>query len=167
MILIVVLLIALYFFTKESGSLPVADTKTAQNISATFFEMADRTGGIFGIPPSVILAIIAVESSGDVNAKGSSGEVGLMQVTEIALKQVNKVNNWSFSMNDLLVPDINIQVGTAYLHWTWQQTGSLELGIKAYNHRLADVLANHSEGQEYFNKVASYEVEFRKIISGF
>ena len=49
-----------------------------------------KYSALFGVPQSLITAIIAVESSGNTKATASAGERGLMQITPIALKQVNE-----------------------------------------------------------------------------
>jgi len=81
-----------------------------------------------------ILAIIANESGGDPNAKGSSGEVGLMQLTYRAFLDAKDHAKLKFSFDDIKdVPENQIESGTAYLDWLYSRLQSLEATIKAYN----------------------------------
>jgi len=87
----------------------------------------------------LVAAIIKVESNGNSNAIGSSGEIGLMQVSPIVLLEYNEVNdNYVYpiyyipkgvdrlpyleklfrklSLEQLYEPNINKYVGTWYLH---------------------------------------------------
>lgn len=59
--------------------------------------------------------VATVESNWNPLARGKNGEVGLMQVKQIALDDVNKHFGWRYSLNDLLKPEIALKVGEAYL----------------------------------------------------
>ena len=59
--------------------------------------------------------VVTVESNWNPLARGKNGEVGLMQVKQIALDDVNKHFGWRYSLIDLLKPEIALKVGEAYL----------------------------------------------------
>lgn len=66
------------------------------------------------IDKDLILAVIMTESSG--NPKADSGFArGLMQVSRIALFDINNKYKFNYTYDDLFEPAINIQVGTLYL----------------------------------------------------
>ena len=48
-------------------------------------------------------------------ARGKAGEMGLMQITPMALDDYNRSKNVSFTPQDLLDPELNIEVGCWYL----------------------------------------------------
>jgi len=55
------------------------------------------------------------ESGNNPKARGKAGEVGLMQIRNVALEDVNVKHNTSYTMRDLLNPTINRWVGARYL----------------------------------------------------
>lgn len=68
------------------------------------------------LPRTMILATMAVESGGNENAKGTSGEVGLMQLMPI---------NWrGLSAAQVAVPATNIQIGSEMLATYWFANGA-------------------------------------------
>ena len=83
-----------------------------------------------------IPTIIQIESNGNPNAYNkSSGAIGLMQITPIVLKEYNKEGIFTqeiktrrlYSLGDLYVPTINIEIGTWYINERIPQM------LKAYN----------------------------------
>jgi soluble lytic murein transglycosylase-like protein len=75
------------------------------------------------INPSVFSAniniqrIIQIESAGNVKAfNRHSGARGLMQITEICLKDYNQFHKEKFNMNDMYNAEKNITVGSWYLN---------------------------------------------------
>lgn len=66
---------------------------------------------INGIPSNLTRSIIARESKGEPNIPGPKGEIGLMQITEIAARDAGYFG----PMEALWDPAMNIQVGTLYL----------------------------------------------------
>ena len=71
----------------------------------------------YGIPEDLVLAIIYVESRGNPDTVGSSGDTGLMQIRPIALKDVGLLQDISrFDPQHWKDPDRNIMAGVRYLH---------------------------------------------------
>jgi soluble lytic murein transglycosylase-like protein len=75
------------------------------------------------IQPKVVAAVIEVESQWRPEAKGTSGEVGLMQLMPATAK--------AFGVADRLDPFANVKGGIAYLAYCKQKTG--ELYLRCYN----------------------------------
>ena len=99
--------------------------------------------------------IIHLESSRNPNAMGSVGEIGLMQISSVVLKEWN--NRWEgtgcfgdcispihkdkiYNLGDLYYPSINIEIGTWYInkripqmlrYYSFEDT--IENRIRAYN----------------------------------
>jgi soluble lytic murein transglycosylase-like protein len=60
--------------------------------------------------------IIKIESSGRHDAISKKGAVGLMQITQICLKDYNNNHKEGFLFEDMLIPENNIKVGTWYFN---------------------------------------------------
>ena len=72
-----------------------------------------------GMPPEIADAVAAVESGYNPAARGTAGEVGLMQVRpETAL-----MLGFTGDLAELARPEVNIHYGVTYLSQAWQLTG--------------------------------------------
>lgn len=116
----------------------------------------------FGIPAARIFGHMMQESSGNPTLTGGAGERGLMQVKEIAFRDVqsNFTGFNGFDYSDLWNPAINILVGTAYLSLCHKWTGgSLDDASRAYNIGIGNFLnkKNLAKGDAYLAKVKNYE----------
>lgn len=94
----------------------------------------------FGYDPLLLLAVMKVESVFDPEAKGRfrsgdlSGALGLMQLKfATALETAKMLKMPPLSEEELLKPDINMLLGTAYLTKLISRFRSFKLGIIAYN----------------------------------
>ncbi len=84
----------------------------------------------FGIPASWIIAVMQVESAGDMRAISSAGAMGLMQVmpdTWAELRIRHALGRDPFEPRD------NILAGTAYLREMWDRYGNVAAMLAAYN----------------------------------
>jgi len=72
-----------------------------------------------GVPPALADAVAVVESGYNVMARGTSGEVGLMQI----LPSTAAALGFSGSISQLFVPWTNIHYGVAYLARAWSLSG--------------------------------------------
>ena len=92
-----------------------------------------------------VFAIISIESSWDPEAKSPAGAIGLMQITQPALDQVNSIYQVNLALEDMLRPDRNIFVGMRYLRWLYRVFEQLPhaplFSIIAYNWGIGNVLA--------------------------
>jgi soluble lytic murein transglycosylase len=109
---------------------------------------------IVRIPPingrvdaNLIKAIIHTESDWRIDIVSEVGAVGLMQVTFVALTDVNVKYNFNFKLEDLKNPEINILVGTTYFcdllnYWRNKEKKkelALNWAIMSYNWGLGNV----------------------------
>lgn len=67
------------------------------------------------VSPALVLAVMAVESAGKINATSSAGARGLMQLMPATAKR--------FGVQDITDPSENIQGGIAYLDWLMTKFG--------------------------------------------
>ena len=72
-----------------------------------------------GVPPALADAVATVESGYNALARGTSGEVGLMQI----LPTTAAMLGFTGSTSELFVPPTNIHYGVAYLARAWAMSG--------------------------------------------
>lgn len=94
----------------------------------------------YATDPLLILAVVAQESHGNPNARGRmqsgafSGALGLMQIKlETAKKMGERFGLHIETESDLLKPEINVTVGTAYLIRLIAKYGNWKDALIAYN----------------------------------
>lgn len=76
----------------------------------------------YGVDPALIKAVIWRESRFDPKAKGSKGEVGLMQIMPGAASDWAKAEKRTIVFHaELFDRQKNVQCGTWYLRWLWQR----------------------------------------------
>ncbi len=79
-----------------------------------------------GVSPALVLAVIAVESSGRSDAVSGAGAQGLMQLIPATAER--------FGVTDSMDPGQNIKGGVAYLDWLLKEfDGDPVLALAAYN----------------------------------
>ncbi len=85
-----------------------------------------------GLDVALVAAVVEAESGGDWRAKSSAGAKGLMQVTTIALKDVQ--DRYDVKGGDLYEVDYNLRVGTLYLKYLLERfEGDVALAVAAYH----------------------------------
>ncbi|MEJ0003835.1 MAG: transglycosylase SLT domain-containing protein [Pararobbsia sp.] len=90
-------------------------------------EAVMRSASKYSLPPSLILAVIAIESRFKEKAHGANGATGLMQVVPSSHRQLLK------GVKDLTEPDTNIEAGAAILHgYVDSAGGDIEAGLSSY-----------------------------------
>ena len=85
-----------------------------------------------------VLALIMVESGGDPLAESQSAR-GLMQVSPAALQDINRMYRFSFSYEDMFVPEYNVLVGSIYFAWLLSIFEVEPLALMAYNWGIGNV----------------------------
>ena len=88
-------------------------------------ELAAKYGALHGVPPSLIEAVIRVESGADPQAVSPAGAQGLMQLMPSTGKELG--------VADAFDPDSNVDGGVRYLKAMLSRFGSAELALAAYN----------------------------------
>jgi soluble lytic murein transglycosylase-like protein len=118
----------------------------------------------FGYDPLLVLAVIHVESVFRAGALGQyqsgnlSGAFGLMQIKLETARQIAHTLDIELTNDkDLLRPEINIQLGIAYLTQQITLFKSFKLGLIAYNLGPGVVIQNIVEKKplpiDYYNKI--------------
>lgn len=86
----------------------------------------------YNVPFDVAAAVMWVESAGNPSAQGSAGEIGLMQLKQIAINDLELQNIGRFPGWDMM-PWENIHAGVAYLSLQKKRAGTWDKAIMAYN----------------------------------
>ncbi|MBN9885692.1 lytic transglycosylase domain-containing protein [Salipiger abyssi] len=142
---ILLLLLSGLFLPVTATQPLLAQTDVPEHASAAHPYAAQVTEASqrFGIPTTWIMAVMRVESAGDLRAVSSAGAMGLMQVmpdTWAGLRIRHGLGQDPFEPHD------NILAGTAYLREMWDRYGDVAAMLAAYNagparydeYRLAD-----------------------------
>jgi soluble lytic murein transglycosylase len=99
-----------------------------------FREEVESVAGNYGVPKSLIFAIIRAESNYFPNALSPAGAVGLMQVMPATAAAVAKRGIENFTPDQLTLPGINIRLGVKHLHdLLTLYEGDTVLAVAAYN----------------------------------
>lgn len=149
------------FLIFQTSKLVRAFSKTAiEEVSQRYHDFIDSAASITGIPYERILAHIIVESDGDPSAKGfdSAGSVGLMQITPIALQDVNESTHSTYTMQEMREPFQNIVVGATLLSlYRNRLSGNLDLASQAFNVGIGRVSRDNTAGEDYLSLIHKVE----------
>ena len=164
LVIFIVALVLLFVLKSKATASSISytiGTATVNRVNS-YNSLIDAAASIYSIPAQRIKAHITVESVGNPDATGSIGEVGLMQMTQGALTDVNnKYFSFSpFTLSDLKKPEIAITTGTAYLKILYDQTGDLDQASKAYNVGIDGLTSKKVKADEYFTKITIAESKF-------
>ena len=93
----------------------------------------------FDIHPQIIRGVMFVESYGDPDAVGSSGERGLMQIMPDTARYISAMTGMSASaiLND---PRTNIRAGAYLLSLWYHRFGDLDKALASYNAGAGEVI---------------------------
>jgi soluble lytic murein transglycosylase-like protein len=117
--------------------------KVAEGAAAEVVRTAFREGRRHGLDPTLILAVIAVESRFNPFAASEQGALGLMQI----VPRFHKDKLPGEGAPAMLEPEANIAVGARILKDSIRRGGSDEAGLQLYNGAFDD------ETRAYANRV--------------
>jgi len=147
------------------GSLPRSNITFGRDWRAgrnEFRGIIEREAQAQGLPPSLIDAIMAVESNYNPDVIGLDGEIGLMQV----MLPTARMLGFSGTPAELAIPETNIHFGSRYLAGAWRLSGG-DLCTAAMKYR-----AGHGETRfsylsvDYCMRVRSYLLAQGVAVSG-
>jgi soluble lytic murein transglycosylase-like protein len=114
----------------------------------------------------LIQAIIYTESRGKSDAFGKAGEIGLMQITEIALTDVNQflstVEGLVIEKQSLFLSRLNIHAGTTYLWLRYKVHNDMDKAIRSYNAGDKAVI-NNTDSRMYLETVRNFEKQIKEL----
>jgi len=141
------------FGQKKEQEMELNSAKIPESVKRWVPEL-QQAGQEFGVPADIAAAVLWTESAGDQNARGSAGEVGLMQLKDIAVKDLALQQYGDFS-NYKTDPVENIRAGVAYLRRWYTVTGNWPAAIKAYNQGYQGSLNKPELAAQYLEAVNS------------
>ena len=111
---------------------------------AAYLDIVRREAAARGVPAALADAVAMVETGYRVDAVGSSGEVGIMQIMPATARQLG----FSGTLDDLFAPPTNIALGVEYLSRAWQASGgSICRALMKYRAGLAEEVMTPLSGQ--------------------
>ena len=87
----------------------------------------------YDVDKYLIFAIIKAESNFDQDAVSHREAKGLMQLMYSTAEEIAKKVNVDLNEENILEPDININLGTKYISMLIQKYGNINLALAAYN----------------------------------
>lgn len=124
----------------ERGLSFLSKNKISEKSRIELTEQIWKISRTYNIDPLLILSIVAQESHGNPNARGrmrsgaESGAFGLMQIKIETAKSIGHRFGYQIeSAEDLMQPDVNVVIGTAYLMRLIGKYQNLKHAIIAYN----------------------------------
>lgn len=87
----------------------------------------------YGVDENLIYAIIKVESNFNAEAVSSKNAKGLMQLMPSTAKDIAKKCGTELTEDNILEPDININLGTKYISTLLEKYDCIEVTLAAYN----------------------------------
>jgi soluble lytic murein transglycosylase len=86
------------------------------------------------LDPSLLAAVVYVESRFDPNARSEAGAIGLMQLLPATAKGIAlRTGGTRFVIADLRDPEINVRYGSWYLDHLRDRYGDTKLALAAYH----------------------------------
>jgi soluble lytic murein transglycosylase-like protein len=152
----------------------VAGQKITPEARYRLAELIHQNSTQYGYSPELLLAVIAVESRFNPQAMGRyrggtlSGAIGIMQIKyETASHIAKTLDMGKITRQDLLDPEINMVLGTAYLVTLITQFKNFKHGILAYNlgpSKVRLALANKEPlPMRYYEKVLKQYYRIKEI----
>ena len=112
----------------DAGATKPKVAKTGR--AAGYQTLVSRYAAAYGVPTSLAHAVIKVESNYRANARGSAGEIGLMQIKPSTARAMG----YSGGSKGLFNPETNIKYGMKYLGMAHRLSGGKTCGtILRYN----------------------------------
>jgi hypothetical protein len=114
----------------ETASIGAKGAKTMKGAGGQYSAIIAQYAASYGVPVSLAHAVIQVESNYRPDARGSAGEIGLMQIKPATARMMG----YSGSMQGLFHPETNIKFGMKYLAKAHKLGGGTTCGtILKYN----------------------------------
>lgn len=144
-----------------------------------YAELVSESAAEFGVPRSVIFAVIRTESSFRPDAVSRVGATGLVQLMPDTFNWLLSKTGESYTLEDLWDPAVNIRYGTMLLAVLYEEFGQWNTAYAAYNAGLnrvrlwlADpdvsqdgelVAIPYPETENYVKKVVKAAAEYRRL----
>ena len=129
--------------------------KVAPQPLSTLVAEAWQLGQLSQLPPTLILAVVAVESGFNPFARGTQGGMGLMQIEPAAHEDTLNQFGGRLAAFD---PVTNMRIGARLLQASIQQGGSVEEGLRQYSRS-----SGQSNESGYVERVLAEQKQLERV----
>ena len=129
--------------------------KVAPQPLSTLVAEAWQLGQLSQLPPTLILAVVAVESGFNPFARGTQGGMGLMQIEPAAHEDTLNQFGGRLAAFD---PVTNMRIGARLLQASIQQGGSVEEGLRQYSRS-----SGQSNESGYVQRVLAEQKQLERV----
>lgn len=98
-----------------------------------YSEYVSKYSQEYGVDEKLIYALIKAESNFNANAVSNKNAQGLMQLMYSTAKDVAKKSGIELTEENILEPEININIGTKYISTLLEKYECVEVALAAYN----------------------------------
>ncbi len=117
-----------------------------------------QLGQLSQLPPTLVLAVMAVESGFNPFARGTQGAMGLMQIEPVAHAETLRQFGGQLAAFD---PLTNLRIGARLLQANIKAAGSVEEGLRLYGRA-----SGQANEQAYLERVMGEYQQMERIIRG-
>ena len=104
-----------------------------------YSEYVEKYSQEYDIDKYLVYSIIKAESNFNSNAQSNKGAIGLMQIMNNTAKEIVEDDSSYEIGSTLFNPEKNIEIGIKYFKYLYDQYGSVELALAAYNGGIGNV----------------------------
>ena len=126
--IILIIIIFLILFISSSKEQMIKMTYKKE-----YSEYVSKYSQEYDVEEDLVYAIIKVESNFDSNAKSNKEAQGLMQLMYSTAEEIAKKIDINLTKDNILEPEININIGTKYISILIEKYNCIELALAAYN----------------------------------
>jgi soluble lytic murein transglycosylase len=153
-------------FSLTRQSMKGKNRKYAYRVAKTILEESKK----YGYDPIFLLAVIKNESGFNPTVRGTSGEIGLMQILPSTAEWLKAANRWKWKNTESVLRDpvMNVRIGSAYIDYLRKQFDSHgRLYLSAYNMgpgNLKTALSHKVWPKEYSIRVMEKYIQYYREI---
>ena len=104
-----------------------------------YSEYVSKYSQKYNVDENLIYALIKAESNFEANAVSNKNAQGLMQLMPSTAEEVANKNDIELTEENILDPDININIGTKYISTLLERYKCVEIALAAYNAGIGNV----------------------------
>ena len=104
-----------------------------------YSEYVSKYSQEYGVDENLLYALIKAESNFDADAISNKNAIGLMQLMPATAEEVANKIDIILTENNILEPDININLGTKYISTLIEKYECVEVALAAYNAGIGNV----------------------------
>ena len=104
-----------------------------------YSEYVSKYSTEYEVDENLIYALIKAESNFKADAISNKNAIGLMQLMPATAEEVASTNNIELTEENILEPEVNIEIGTTYISSLLKKYECTEIALAAYNAGIGNV----------------------------